>query len=244
MAGRDRTSSLPSIKKKGRKAYAGGTHYYQCHVRGTHYGVPERMRSTSRAQKTTGHWRGRWTSVVLQFVILFAFWLILSGHYQAKYISIGVISAGLVTFLTNDILYSMLRHGERVEPKIRSLLLQLLRFIAYLPWLLSRIIMANVQVAYLVLHPKMPIEPVLFLFRTRMRKGIAQVTLANSITLTPGTVTVNLENGHYIVHTLKPPLAQELVEAVMQNKIARVYMEEKEKPPDIRWVYSLEALKQ
>jgi hypothetical protein len=43
---------------------------------------------------------------------------------------------------------------------------------------------------------------------------------------------------------LKPPLAQELVEAVMQNKIARVYMEEKEKPPDIRWVYSLEELKQ
>ncbi len=165
MAGRDRTSSLPSIKKKGRKAYAGGTHYYQCHVRGTHHGVPERMRSTSRAQKTTGHWRGRWTSVVLQFVILFAFWLILSGHYQAKYIVIGVISAGLVTLLTNDILYSMLRYGERGEPRIRSVFLQLLRFIAYLPWLLSRIIMANVQVAYLILHPKMPIDPVLFLFR-------------------------------------------------------------------------------
>jgi len=138
----------------------------------------------------------------------------------------------------------MLRYGERGEPKIRSVFLQLLRFIAYLPWLLSRIIMANVQVAYLVLHPKMPIDPVLFLFRTQMRKGIAQVTLANSITLTPGTITVNLENGNYIVHTLKPPLAQELAEAVMQNKVAKVYMEEKEQPPATRWVYSLEALKQ
>ena len=193
------------------------------------------MRSTSQAQKTTRHWHRRLTSVVLQFVILFTFWLILSGHYQAKYIAIGAISAGLVTFLTNDILYSMLRYGERGEPKIRSVFLQ---------WLLSRIIMANVQVAYLILHPKMPIDPVLFLFRTRMRKGIAQVTLANSITLTPGTVTVNLENGNYIVHTLKPPLAQELAGAVMQNKIAKVYMEEKEQPPATRWVYSLEALKQ
>ena len=202
------------------------------------------MRSTSQAQKTTRHWHSRLTSVVLQFVILFAFWLILSGHYQAKYIAIGAISAGLVTFLTNDILYSTLRYGERGEPKVRSVFLQLLRFIAYLPWLLSRIIMANVQVAYLILHPKMPIDPVLFLFRTRMRKGIAQVTLANSITLTPGTVTVNLENGNYIVHTLKPPLAQELAGAVMQNKIAKVYMEEKEQPPATRWVYSLEALKQ
>lgn len=202
------------------------------------------MRSTSQAQKTTRHWHRRLTSVVLQFVILFTFWLILSGHYQAKYIVIGAISAGLVTFLTNDLTDSVLRYGERVEPKIRSVFLQLLRFIAYLPWLLSRIIMANVQVAYLVLHPKMPIDPVLFLFRTRMRKGIAQVTLANSITLTPGTITVNLENGNYIVHTLKPPLAQELAEAVMQNKVAKVYMEEKEQPPATRWVYSLEALKQ
>lgn len=104
--------------------------------------------------------------------------------------------------------------------------------------------MANVQVAYLVLHPKMPIEPVLLLFQTQMRKGIAQVTLANSITLTPGTITVNLENGKYIVHTLKPPLAQELTEAVMQNKVAKIYMEEKEQPPATRWVYSLEALGQ
>jgi len=137
-----------------------------------------------------------------------------------------------------------LRYGERVETKTQLVFLQLWRFLAYLPWLLSRIIMANVQVAYLVLHPKMPIEPVLFLFRTQMRKGIAQVTLANSITLTPGTVTVDLENGKYIIHTLKPPLAQELVEAKMQNKVAKVYLEKKELPPDIRWVYSLEELKQ
>ncbi|MBA7471979.1 hypothetical protein ES707_07292 [subsurface metagenome] len=97
------------------------------------------MRSTSQAQKTTRHWHRRLTSVVLQFVILFTFWLILSGHYQAKYIVIGVISAGLVTFLTNDLTDSVLRYGERGEPKIRSVILQLLRFIAYLPWLLSRI---------------------------------------------------------------------------------------------------------
>ena len=202
------------------------------------------MRDTLRLQKTTKRRHKRLVSVVLQFAILFVFWLILSGHYDPKYISIGVLSAGLVTFLTNDLFYSTLRYGERVETKTQLVFLQLWRFLAYLPWLLSRIIMANVQVAYLVLHPKMPIEPVLFLFRTQMRKGIAQVTLANSITLTPGTVTVNLENGKYIIHTLKPPLAQELVEAKMQNKVAKVYLEKKELPPDIRWVYSLEELKQ
>lgn len=201
------------------------------------------MRDTLRAQKTTKRWHKRLVSVVLQFLILFAFWLILSGHFDAKYISIGVLSAGLVTFLTNDLFHSALCYGERGETKTRLVFLQLWRFLAYLPWLLSRIIMANIQVAYLVLHPKMPIEPVLFLFQTKMRKGIAQVTLANSITLTPGTVTVNLENGKYIIHTLKPPLARELAEAKMQNKVAAIYMEEKERPPTTRWVYSLEELK-
>jgi len=200
------------------------------------------LKDKSSAPKIPGHRHARLFSIVLQFILLFGFWLLLSGHFVAKYIIIGALSAGLVTFLTNSLFYRTLRHGERVEVRTRLIFLQLWHFLAYLPWLLSRIIMANVQVAYLVLHPKMPIDPGFFLFRTRMRKGMAQVTLANSITLTPGTITVSLENGNYIIHTLKPPLAQELADAVMQNKVATIYLEEKETPPVTRWVCSLEEL--
>lgn len=199
--------------------------------------------NTLRSEKTTGRHK-RLASVVLQFAILLAFWLILSGRFEVKEISIGIVSAALVTFITNDFFYWALRQGERAEPGTRLLLLQLWRFVAYLPWLLSRIVMANVQVAYLVLHPKLPIDPVLFLFRTQMRKGIAQVTLANSITLTPGTITVSLENGNYIIHTLKPPLAGELEDGTMPNKVAHIYLEGREPAPVTRWVYSLEELKQ
>ena len=201
------------------------------------------MRGTLQLPKPTKHEQQRLISVVLQFVLLFAFWLLLSGHYQAKYIVIGALAAGLVTLLNNDLFYLALRYGERAEPKIQLVLLQLWRFLVYLPWLLSRIIMANIQVAYLVLHPKMPIDPGLLVFRTRMKKGIAQVTLANSITLTPGTITTSLENGRYIIHTLKRPLAGELEDATMQNKIARVYLEAKEPPPTTQWVHSLEEIK-
>ena len=200
------------------------------------------MRGTLKEQKATGYWHKKSVCIVLQFLLLFAFWLILSGHFTAKYIIIGALSSGLVTFLTCDFFYSAFQHGRDVKTKIRVVFLQMWRFITYLPWLLSRIIMANVQVAYLVLHPKMPIYPALFLFRTKMRKGIAQVTLANSITLTPGTITVSLEDGNYIIHTLNPPLAQELADAVMQNKVAKIYLEEKEQPPITRLVYSLEEL--
>ena len=201
------------------------------------------MRGTLQLPKPTKHGQQRLISVVLQFVLLFAFWLLLSGHYQAKYIAIGALAAGLVTLLSNDLFYLALRYGESAEPKIQLVLLQLWRFLLYLPWLLSRIIMANIQVAYLVLHPKMPIDPGLLVFRTRMKKGIAQVTLANSITLTPGTITTSLENGRYIIHTLKRPLAGELEDATMQNKIAQVYLEAKEPPPTTQWVHSLEEIK-
>ena len=202
------------------------------------------MSSTLRPQKTTKREHSRLVSVVLQYFILFAFWLILSGHYQAKYIIIGALAAGLVTFLTNDLFYSTLRYGEHVEIKTRLILLQLVRFLAYIPWLLGQIVLANIQVACLVINPKMPIEPVLFLFKTQMRKGMSQVTLANSITLTPGTITVSLENGNYIIHTLKLPLAQSLADAVMQNKVARVYLEKPDPAPAAtRLVYSLEELK-
>lgn len=201
------------------------------------------MRGTLQLPETTKRGQKRLISAILQFIILFAFWLILSGHYQVKYIVIGALSAGLVTFLTNDFFDAALRHGERAEVKTRLVLLQLGRFLAYLPWLFSRIIMANVQVAYLVLHPKMPIDPGLLVFRTRMKKGVAQVTLGNSITLTPGTITTSLENGRYVIHTLKRPLAGELESATMQNKIATVYLEDKEPPPTTRWIHSLEELK-
>ena len=201
------------------------------------------MRGTLQLPKPTKHGQQRLISVVLQFVLLFAFWLLLSGHYQAKYIVIGALAAGLVTLLNNDLFYLALRYGESAEPKIQLVLLQLWRFLLYLPWLLSRIIMANIQVAYLVLHPKMPIDPGLLVFRTWMKKGIAQVTLANSIPLTPGTITTSLENGRYIIHTLKRPLAGELEDATMQNKIARVYLEAREPPPTTQWVHSLEEIK-
>jgi len=206
--------------------------------------ITDTIEDTLNIPGITIHGQNRLLSIILQFVILFAFWLLLSGRYQAKYIIIGAISAALVTFFTNDLFYFALQRGEKLGIKSGQVFRQIWRFLLYIPWLLLQIILANVQVAYLVLHPKMPIEPVLLLFRTRMRKGMAQVTLANSITLTPGTITVSLENGNYIIHALKPPLASGLVDGTMQSKVARVYLEEKEPRPEVRWVHFLKELEQ
>jgi multicomponent Na+:H+ antiporter subunit E len=195
-------------------------------------------------QEKTQRWnKRRLFSAAFQFLLLFAFWLILSGHFQFKYILIGAAAAGLVTCLTNDLFYSALRQGTSLREEIISLLVQLWRWFIYLFWLLSRIVMANVQVALIILNPKLPIDPAILVFKSTMKKGLSRVTLANSITLTPGTVTVDIEYSTYYTHTLYPPLAGELVDATMQNQIANVFLEEKEEPPQVRWVRSLEELK-
>jgi len=205
----------------------------------------KKAKSAVQPQEITKHNRhNRLASVVLQFVILFVFWLVLSGHYEARYIAIGAVVAGLITFLTNDLFRSLFENGKKEKTSAKSTLLQWWHFLAYLPWLLSRIIKANIQVAYLVLHPRMPIDPVFLQFRTQMRRGISQVTLANSITLTPGTVTVNLEDGRYVIHVLVPSAAGEILEARMQNKIGPIFREKEEKPPTTLWKYSIEELSQ
>jgi multicomponent Na+:H+ antiporter subunit E len=148
----------------------------------------------------------------------------------------------LVTFLTHDIFSAIFHHEETDEDSIQLAVLKFLRFLAYMPWLLYQIIKANIQVASIVLNPKMPIDPAFLQFSTRMKRTVAQVILATSITLTPGTVVVRLEDGRYTVHALVPGSAGDLVEANMQNKVGEIFMEEKEPPPEVRWAHSLEEL--
>lgn len=169
------------------------------------------------SQKAANRYRReRLTIAVSEFIVLFVFWVILSGRFQVKYIVLGILSAGLVTFLTHDLVCSVFQHKE--EKNSSRFFLQIWRFLLYLPWLLSRIVVANLQVAYLVLHPRMPIAPALLQFRTRLQKNLAQVIVANSITLTPGTITVSLKNGKYVVHALVPSSASDITEATPGNK--------------------------
>ncbi len=182
--------------------------------------------------------------IALQFGALFAFWLILSGHYNLKYILFGVVSAALVTLLSNDLFSAIFHHEEMEEESSSPAVLKFLRFLAYMPWLLYQIIKANIQVASIVLNPRMPIDPAILQFSTTMKRKVAQVILATSITLTPGTVTISLDNGRYTIHALVPASAQDLVEANMQNKVGGIFMEKKERPPDTLWAHSIEELAQ
>ena len=173
--------------------------------------------------------------LALQFIVLFAFWLILSGKLELKYLIFGLGSAALVTFITQDLLEP--QEGQRKTPSSAVSLFQAgWRLFSYFVWLICEIVQSNLQVAYIVLHPKLPIAPGLLRFRTRLRSRVGHVIMANSITLTPGTITIDLTAGTYLVHALLPQAAGSLLEAKMQSKLEAIFGEPEEPQPEIRWV--------
>jgi multicomponent Na+:H+ antiporter subunit E len=173
--------------------------------------------------------------LTIQTVVLFGFWLILSGKLEIKYLIFGALSAVLVTFITQD----LLDPGESrrtAAVTVTSGLKSACQLVLYFVWLVREIIVSNLQVAYVVLHPKLPIDPGLLRFRTRLQSRVGHILLANSITLTPGTITVDLTEGTYLVHALVPEAAGNLLEAKMQGKLEAIFGEPEEPQPDIRWV--------
>ena len=150
-------------------------------------------------------------------VILFAFWMLLSGKFDAFHLTLGAICCVLVAYLFHDLLFANVRVGDmRVVAA---------RFIAYIPWLIQQILLANIHVVSLVVRRRMPIDPRVVTFKTKLETDISCVTLANSITLTPGTITMDIKDGVFYVHAVSQKVADELNAGDMEDRVAHIFME-------------------
>lgn len=154
------------------------------------------------------------------FIILYGFWVSLSGLFDFFHLSLGVISCAIVSYVSRDLLFSEKRVGKKH-------FLQILRFLKYLPWLIYQIILANIHVAYLVLHPKMRlmIDPHIVRFKVGLKTDISITTYANSITLTPGTITVLIKEGYFYVHSIDQKVADDLLTGEMEDRVDQIYKE-------------------
>ena len=154
---------------------------------------------------------------IATFIILFGFWLLLSGHYDVFHISIGVLCCAVVSHVSHNLLFANPRAGDmRVIVK---------RFVTYVPWLLYQIVMSNFHVAYLALGPRRLLDPKIIKFKSKLESDISMVTFANSITLTPGTITVDVKDGVYYVHAVSKKVAEDLMTGEMEDRIAHIFME-------------------
>ena len=153
----------------------------------------------------------------ITFLTLFGFWVLLSGRFDYFHLILGIICSLLVAYLSYDLLFFNVRLGDfRIRAR---------RFLQSGPWFLGQIFSANLHVAYLALSPKMPIDPQIIRFKTKLESDISWVAMANSITLTPGTITVDIREGEFFVHALDKKVAYDLNTGEMEDKIAHVLME-------------------
>ena len=156
---------------------------------------------------------------ILTFLILFLHWIIWSGMLDAFHLSLGVISCIIVTFMSHDFLFKRKRFTA-------TLFAEGFRFFLYIPWLIYQIMLSNIHVAKLVLNPEMPINPKMIRYKSKLKKELSLATFANSITLTPGTITADIVDGEYYVHCLDQKVADDLMSGDMEKKVAHVFLED------------------
>jgi multicomponent Na+:H+ antiporter subunit E len=150
---------------------------------------------------------------LVTFVLLFVVWLAWSGHTEPLLVALGVASAAIATVLG----WKLGVIDEEGYPY------QLARgFITFIPWLIWEIVKANLQVARIILTPNMPIRPVLARVRASQKTEIGRVIHANTITITPGTVTLDLTEHDLVVHALTPEGASADASGVIDRRICRL----------------------
>lgn len=136
-------------------------------------------------------------------LLLFALWILLNGRITLEIVCFGVgITGALFLFTVHFMGYSLEREGKayRTAPLL----------LAYLANLLWETLKAAADVLRIALNPSQHPEPVLVEFRSGLKKEYQNVILANSITLTPGTITVFQEKDRFVVHALRREYAQGL----------------------------------
>ena len=151
---------------------------------------------------------------LLRFLILFfltiGLWLALSGHFNPLLLSLGVLSATTVTFVSR-------RMGIiDAEGQPLGLIPGLLR---YAPWLATKIVCACIDVAWRITRPSLPIQPTIIRVPANQQTVAGRVSFANSITLTPGTISLDVLEKEIEVHALTAESAADLQSGEMGKRV-------------------------
>ena len=144
--------------------------------------------------------------------LLFAFWLALSGHYTPVLIAVGAVCA------VGCVLAAIRMRAADAEGHP----IELFRgAVTYFPWLVLEIAKSGWAVTKVILHPRLPISPTMTVVRASQKSAAGVATYANSITLTPGTITVGVSGNDLTVHALVKDGALDLEGGGMDRRVSR-----------------------
>ena len=145
---------------------------------------------------------------VTLFIVLFGFWLLMSGYYTPLILSLGVISCLLCVYLTIK--------GKFLDNETLPIYF-FPRLIQYTLWLIKEILKSNIQTAKVIIMKSE--EPELFSVKATQKTDEGKVTYANSITLTPGTVTTQIKNDVFEVHALTKDFGDDVRSSDMDKMV-------------------------
>jgi len=146
-------------------------------------------------------------------LFLLAIWLLLSGHYTPLLLVLGVLSTLLVVLLAT--------RADLIDRETQLILLKP-SVLLYWFWLGKEIIKSNIDVARRILSPGLPISPNIFTVRAAQQSDLGRVTYANSITLVPGTVAMDVDEDVITVHALTQDAAADLKRGEMNRRVCKV----------------------
>lgn len=140
-------------------------------------------------------------------------WLLLSGHYTALILSFGAVSSLIVIWF----MWRMARVDEKLDIlPIRP------RVLYYLLWLMWQVVLSNIDLVRRIWDPTLPIRPTWQRLDIKVTSSLAKTLYANSITLTPGTLTTDVREDHFMVHSLSPDGIEDLRKGGMEEQILRL----------------------
>lgn len=160
---------------------------------------------------------------IMTAVLMMALWFVMSGQTEPKFLILGALSSILIASVC---LRTLTMRGARSDRDYYLLAANIPRYIAYFAWLLVQIAKSAVYVARVSVFRPSEVEPSISWFMADYDNPAARSMLANSITLTPGTITIDItEDGIYSVHALTKELREGLLDGSMQAKVAWLYGE-------------------
>ena len=151
-------------------------------------------------------------TLILKTSSLCLIWLLLSASFDLFHMGLGFLAAFGVAWLNTD------------RATSRSAIPRL-RIVWYFPWLVGRILQSGFHLSVLILHPALPIDPKLIHYRTKLQEESGIVLLGNSITLTPGTITVELNSQDLVVHAMDDKSADDVTSQRLEQRIAGLFAE-------------------
>ena len=153
------------------------------------------------------------------FLLLFQNWIVLSAKFDAFHLGLGLVSCAVVAWLSQDLLFK--DRSKDLKERCR----EAWEFIKYLPWITWEVVKANLHVFKLAMtragYEEM--SPRVVTIETYLKTDFAKFVFANSITLTPGTITMLIRGDVFHVHTMSQFLEDDLLTGAIERKVAEVF---------------------